>query len=277
MTPATVTRIVARLEADLGQQLLLRTTRQVSLTSAGALVAARYRPLIEEFDRVGKELDRDTQPYSGRLSINTPLSFGMRLMPGLSKDFQTAYPDIELVVRMTDRFVDIVEDDCDLAIRLSEPPRDKSTIWRKICRIPRYLIASQEFFEHHPRPVSPEMLDRDFCLSYGPGKNPEAWKLTKGPLTRAVTAGNKLISNNGDFLYSMVLAGAGMAVLPAFIVDEGLKSGAVEHVLPEWAAPPLWLSLYYPPYEALPPLVATFTDFFEEFLADHDGFEFSGT
>lgn len=82
-------------------------------------------------------------------------------------------------------------------------------------------------------------------------------------------------SNNGDFLYSIARSDAGIAVLPEFIVADGLRSGEVERVLQDWSLPSLWLSLYYPPYEALPPLVATFTDFFEAFLDDRDGFDFS--
>jgi DNA-binding transcriptional LysR family regulator len=93
-------------------------------------------------------------------------------------------------------------------------------------------------------------------------------------MKRTVKTGSGIHSNNGDFLYSMVKTGAGIAILPEFIVAGGLKIGEVENVLPGWTVTPLWLSLYYPPYEALPPLVATFTDFFEAFLADMDGFEF---
>ncbi|MFC3614907.1 LysR substrate-binding domain-containing protein [Lutimaribacter marinistellae] len=274
MTPASVTRVVARLEEELGQQLLVRTTRQVSLTSAGAVVAARYRPLVEAFDNVRDELDREMQPHRGRLAINAPMSFGLRLLPRLLSSFKLAYPNIDLSVMLTDRLVDIVAEECDLAIRVSEPPRDKSTIWRKICEVPRLAIASPSLFERYGHPDDPETLDPDLCLSYGAGDARETWRFRKGALKRSVRTGSGIHSNNGDFLYSMVLNGAGMAVLPRFIAAEGLKNGEVETVLPDWSVPSLWLSLYYPPYEALPPLVATFTDFFEAFLADMDGFEF---
>ena len=121
MTPATVTRIVAKLEEDLGEQLLLRTTRQVSLTSTGALVAARYRPLIEAFDKVEQDLEREIQPRRGRLSINAPMSLGLRIMPKLVESFRLAYPNIDLNIRLTDRLVDIMSETCDLAIRVSQP------------------------------------------------------------------------------------------------------------------------------------------------------------
>ncbi|MCK5933957.1 MAG: LysR family transcriptional regulator [Fulvimarina manganoxydans] len=274
MTPASVTRVVARLEQDLGQQLLLRTTRQVSLTSAGAIVAARYRPVVETFDQIRQELERDMQPHRGRLSINAPMSFGLRLLPGLVSSFRRSYPEIDLVVRLTDRLVDIVAEEGDLAIRVSEPPRDKSPIWRKICEVPRRVVAAKSVFDHHARPKDPDGLDPSLCLSYGPGSELETWRFSRNGMKRTLKTRSGIHSNNGDFLYSMVKAGAGVAVLPDFIVARGLKSGEVEEVLPGWSAPPLWLSLYYPPYEALPPLVATFTDFFEAFLAGREGFEF---
>jgi len=275
MTPATVTRTIARLEADLGMQLLLRTTRQVSLTSAGALVAARYRPLVAEFDQLSQELSWQTDPHRGKLAINTPLSFGQRLMPSLISSFRLAYPNVELTVQLTDRFVDILDEDCDLAIRLSAPPTDKSTIWRKICQIPRHLMAAPRFFETHPRPQTPEDLRQLPTLSYSATGQPETWVLSSGPVKRSLTARGDILSNNGDFLCSMVEAGAGIALLPAFIAGERLRTGEIEIVLPEWTAPPLWLSLFYPPYEALPPLVSTFSDFFEAFLSDLGDGDFS--
>ncbi|MEY8799191.1 LysR family transcriptional regulator [Leisingera sp. XS_AS12] len=275
MTPATVTRTVARLEEDLGHQLLLRTTRQVSLTSAGAVVAARYRTVIEEFDKVTRDLEQDTQPHRGRLSVNAPMSFGMRLMPGLVDSFRLAYPNIALSVTLEDQLIDIVDEGSDLAIRISSPPTDKSTIWRKICEVPRMAVAAPQLFERRNRPNTPDELERDLCLSYSSRETPEVWRFRKGAARRTVTAGASIVSNNGDFLYELALAGAGVAVLPEFIVKKGLRKGQIEQVLPDWETAPLWLSLYYPPYDALPPLVATFTDFFEAYLNDADGFRFA--
>lgn len=274
MTPATVTRIVARLEEDIGQQLLLRTTRQVSLTSTGALVASRYKPIVGAFDRVELDLERELQPYKGRISINAPMSFGLRMLPKLVESFRLAYPNIDLNLRLTDRLVDIVTESCDLAIRVSSPPVDKSTIWRKLCEVPVRAVASPKLFERHPRPLSPEDLEPRICLSYGENEAPEVWQFQKGPLKRPFTAGTSIQSNNGDFLYDMARAGAGIVVLPDFHIVHGLARGEVEPILEDWSLPPLWLSLFYPPYEALPPLVATFTEFFEAFLLDVDGFDF---
>lgn len=274
MTPATVTRIVAKLEGDLGEQLLLRTTRQVSLTSTGALVAARYQPLIEAFDQVEADLEREIQPHRGRLSINAPMSFGLRIMPKLVESFRLAYPNIDLNIRLTDRLIDIVSETCDLAIRVSGPPKDKSTIWRKLCEVPLQVVAAPSLFERHPTPKSPDELNHQICLSYGEDDTPEVWRFEKGALKRPFTAGRSIHSNNGDLLYQFARSGAGIVMLPDFHVTQGVAAGEVVRVLEDWALPPLWLSLFYPPYEALPPLVATFTEFFEAYLQDIDGFDF---
>ncbi|MEL6957866.1 MAG: LysR family transcriptional regulator [Pseudomonadota bacterium] len=274
MTPATVTRIIAKLEEGLGEQLLLRTTRQVSLTSTGALVAARYRPLIDAFDQVEQDLERELQPHRGRLSINAPMSFGLRVMPKLVESFRLAYPNIDLNIRLTDRLVDIVSETCDLAIRISGAPTDKSTIWRKLCEVPLQIVAAPSLFDRYPRPASPEDLNHEICLSYGEEDIPEVWRLEKGAFKRSFVAGRSIQTNNGDLLYQFARSGYGIVMLPEFHVKRGIDMGEVVPVLEDWTVPPLWLSLFYPPYEALPPLVATFTDFFEAHLQDLDGFEF---
>ena len=266
MTPASVTRIVAK--------LLLRTTRQVSLTSTGAFVAARYKPLIQAFDKVEQDLEREIQPYRGRLSINAPMSFGLRIMPMLVESFRLAYPNIDLNIHLTDRLVDIVSETCDLSIRVSGPPQDKSTIWRKLCEVPLQVVAAPSLFERHPKPKSPDDLDHKICLSYGEEAAPEVWRFEKGALKRPFTSGQSIRSNNGDLLYQFAQSGAGIVMLPNFLVAVGLAAGKVVPVLEDWAIPPLWVSLFYPPYETLPPLVATFTDFFEAYLQDLDGFDF---
>ncbi|WP_299281120.1 LysR family transcriptional regulator [uncultured Tateyamaria sp.] len=275
MTPASVTRIVAKLEDTLGQQLLLRTTRHVSLTAAGARVATRYGPIVEDFDRASEEMAQAARPDRGRLRLNAPVSMGVRLLPGLIDSFRLAYPNIEVDMTMTDRLVDIMAEDCDLAIRISGPPGDLSTIWRKVCEVPRRAIAAPALFERMAVPDHPSDLVVDSCLSYSADGAGEPWVFTKEAHRHRLRAGTAVVSNNGDFLYALARAGGGIAVLPDFITHAGLESGAVIPVLPDWSVTSLWLTLYYPPYTQLPPLVATFSDFFEAYMRDMDGLDFS--
>lgn len=274
MTPASITRIVSKLEDDMGQQLFVRTTRQVSLTTAGAIAAARYMPIVEELDRATQDITKASRPDMGRLRINAPMSLGVRVMPRLIESFRLAYPRIDLEVFLTDSLVDIIEGACDLAVRVSEPPADKSTIWRKICQVPRHVVASPVLFDRTPEPVTPDDLKPETLLAYSDAGHAETWKLRNGGQKRDVKTATKVVSNSGDFLYSIAVAGGGICMLPDFIVRPGLDAGEVVKLMPDWEPTPLWLTLFYPPYEQFPPLVATFTDFFEAYMREYDGMVF---
>ncbi len=263
MTPASVTRAVAGLEAHLGVQLLVRTTRQVSLTSAGAAYAARVTPLAEGLASAADETREAQGITSGRLRISAPLSLGVKVLPAVLSQFGALYPQIRVDVSLSDRFVDIVEEDFDLAIRISGPPSDKSTIWRKICRIPRLLVATPDYLRARGTPQEPEDLAEHDCLGYRDDLGEEIWQLSKGKRQRSHTAKGRLSANNGDLLAGLALNGEGIARLPRFIIEADIAAGRLIEVLPDWAAPEIWLTLYYPPYEQLPLRVATFSDFFE--------------
>ncbi|MES1956402.1 LysR family transcriptional regulator [Salinisphaera hydrothermalis] len=261
VTPASITRTIAALEQDLGVQLFVRTTRRVSLTSAGAAYAARLRPAMQAVEDARSELIDAHRADAGTLRINAPMSFGMRVLPAVLADFRAAHPNIRAEVSLSDEMVDIVDADFDLAVRISGPPSDKFTIWRKICPIARYLVAAPD--TPFAAVSHPNELPRDACLAFSPDSRGETWPLSHGTTHVEITAGRPICANNGEFLASMAAAGQGVALLPDFIVAEALAAGRLVRVLPDWAPPPIWLTLYYPPYHRLPPRVAAFSDFFE--------------
>ncbi|MGX5668583.1 LysR family transcriptional regulator [Rhizobium daejeonense] len=266
MTAPTVTRAVSALEERLGVQLLLRTTRHVSLTSAGAVYAARIEPVVEAFEAVADEVRAETGHAAGLIRLNVPLSLGQRILPDVVSGFRVENPGISVSLTLTDRFIDIVSDSFDLAIRISEPPRDKSTIWRKICPVRRMLVASPGYLAANGTPKSPDDLDEAACIAYDEEALSETWELSSAGRTRKVRAGQVLAGNNGELTARLAENGEGIVLLPAFIVERAIADGHLVQILPEWQAPELWLTLYYPPYEKLPMRVAKFSDFFENFV-----------
>jgi len=263
ISPPAATRAVGALEAKLGVQLLLRTTRQVSLTAAGAAYAARVRPLVEGLEAAAGDLRAEAGALSGRLRINAPISLGRRLLPEAIGAFRESHPGVDFAVTLVDRLIDVMAEPADLAIRISGPPSDKLTIWRKICPVRRCLVAAPALLEREGRPADPGALSGRALLGHDPEAGPEVWELSCGARRARVVAGAPVAANNGELIAELARRGEGVALLPRFMVEEMLAAGALEEILPEWEAPQLWLTLYYPPYERLPRRVAAFSDFFE--------------
>jgi DNA-binding transcriptional LysR family regulator len=266
LTPPTVTRAVNALEAALGIQLLLRTTRQVSLTSAGAVYVARMTPLVQSVDQVAEELREQHGETAGLIRLNAPLSLGQHILPDVIAGYRIENPRVAVSLSLTDQFIDIVSSGFDLAIRISTAPSDKSTIWRKICPLRRVLVASPGFLMEHGALDDPGDLKPEQCLGYDAEAIGETWELTSGDRLCRLRAGQLLAGNNGEVNARLAEAGQGVALLPHFIVEDALKAGRLCQVLPAWQPPQLWLTLYYPPYERLPARVARFSSFFEDYV-----------
>ncbi len=266
MTAPSVTRAVGALEARLGVQLFVRTTRQVSLTAAGAIYAARMRPLLKAFDDASEEVRERESAVSGHIRLNAPLSLGQQILPDVLSGFRAEHPCISLSVTLEDSFVDIVGAPFDLAIRISGPPDDKSTIWRKLCPVRRVLVASPGFLAANGTPQTPDDLAAAACLAFDAEATGETWELTSAGKKRRVRAGTNIAGNNGELLARLAENGEGVALLPHFIVEEALGAGRLKQVLSDWSPPELWLTLYYPPYDRLPIRVARFSDFFEAYV-----------
>ncbi|WP_134681717.1 LysR family transcriptional regulator [Paracoccus ravus] len=269
LAPAAVTRAVAGLERQLGTQLLIRTTRAVSLTAAGALYAARVAPLAEGLGAAAEEMRERQGELSGLLRISAPLSLGTRLLPKVLSQFAVLHPRTSVVVDLTDRLIDIVSEDIDLAIRISGAPSDKSTIWRKICPVPRLLVAAPAYLSRRGMPQDPVDLAAHDCLGYGSGGFGEIWNLTRDDQQHQIRAAGRFQSNNGEVLAHLAANGEGIAMLPQFMLQPALDSGELVQVLPEWQPPALWLTLFYPPYARLPLRVATFSNFVESHIRDN--------
>lgn len=270
VSPSSVTRTLAELEDRLGVQLLVRTTRKVSLTQAGTAYRAQVLPLIADLARAEDSVRSFQTSLKGRLRLSVPLSFGLHSLAAPLTRFRSENPDIDLQVSLTDRFVDIVTDDLDMALRISGAPSDRSTIWRKIAPVPRSLIASPDYLARRGTPQTPTDLMQHAALSYAHLADGDVWQLTDPTTgtTQPVRVPTTFTCDNGNLLADLAIAGQGIALLPDFLLRDHIAAGHLTRVLPNWHLPEIWLTAYYPPYQRLPTALERFTACIEEAMAD---------
>jgi len=235
LSPSIVTRHIADLEDHLGVQLFIRSTRKVALT--------------------------------GPLAVSAPLSFGMRVLPDIMGQFRILHPNVEINLQLTDRMVDIADEGYDMALRISGPPRDQTTIWSKISQIKRVIAASPNYLAKHGTPRTPQDLSAHACLHYAERLGPVVWPLNKGGQTHQIAIKPWLTCNNGDTLNALAEQGEGIVIMPLFIAQQGLEDGRLTQVLSDWSTPPIWLTATYPNYERLPTKVAAFSNFVQAAMA----------
>lgn len=269
LSTSAVTRHVSELERELGAQLLVRTTRRVSLTRPGEEYAKSARGIRDDVEMANARAKQTQAGLSGELRVSAPLSLGIRLLPPALARFRSLHPGLRLSLNLTDRFVDVVAERFDMALRVSGPPSDKSTIWRKICVVPRLLVASPDYLRSRRAPRVPRDLTEHLCIGYTNMAEADRWSLThsvsKTRQTVRLTFG--FACDSGDLAAEMAALGEGIALLPRFLVAERLAAGSLAPVLPTWAPPEIGLTAFFPPYDTLPGRVQAFADVVERAIA----------
>lgn len=265
ITRSIATRYVGELETLLGVQLLVRTTRKVSLTVAGQIYLERTEPLLSELGRADELVRQQHETLQGKLRVSAPLSLGQRVLPTVLSRLIKTYPDLELDIQLSDAFVDILNDGFDMALRISGPPSDVSTIWRKIAVVPRVFVASPSYLREFGEPFHPTELSHHTGLGYTSG---HLIQLTSKLDNSVQTASLKhqFMCNNGELIADLAAAGHGMISVPKFMISEHLQEGRLVEILHEWSSTEIWMTAYYPPYEKLPAKVEAFTSFVEDYV-----------
>ena len=269
MSTSAVTRHVVELERQLGAQLLVRTTRRVSLTRPGEDYAKSVKTILDEVEAANARAQQTQGALTGELRVSAPLSLGVRLLPPVLARFRAAHPQLRLSLNLTDRFVDVVGEGFDMALRVSGPPADKSTISRKICTVPRLLVASPGYLSARRPPRAPRDLAEHACIGYTNLAAPDRWTFTHASTKQrqSVRLTFGFACDNGDVAAEMAALGEGIALLPRFLVAKPLEAGTLTPLLPAWSAPEIWLTACFPPYEALPGRVEAFARFVERCVA----------
>ncbi len=231
-TPSSVSRQMTALEEALGVRLLQRTTRQLSLTEAGSVLQQRAGNLFDELQDVYEATTQLSTTIRGTLRISTPPAFGMRYISPLIAEFLQKCPHLRLDLGLQDRFVDVIGEGFDLAIR-SGHVLSSSLIAKRLASNERVLVASPEYLHQRGVPSQPEDLTEHDCLAFRYVDSTNEWRFRKAGQETTVPISGRLESNNGLLLLSAVENHLGIALLPLWMAADSLKSGSCQRILAE--------------------------------------------
>lgn len=260
LSRAMASKHVMDLEAHLGLRLLNRTTRSVSLTDAGGTYFERGKDILAALEEAEREVTSQAAEPVGRLRISAPLSFGITSVSPLVASFATAHPRIAIDLVLNDRFVDLVDEGFDVAIRIGRLA-DSSMIARRLAVTRSMICASPDYLARHGRPRAPADLLGHECLHYSYASGGNVWTFHGPQGEESLRMLGRIACNNGDALGQFAAAGAGVAIGPDFIMAPLVKSGAVEEILRDYARQELGIYIVHPSQRHMPLKLRAFIDF----------------
>jgi DNA-binding transcriptional LysR family regulator len=259
ISPAQISKLVARLEDRLDARLLNRTTRDVSLTDTGRAYLERARVLLEDYDALQSSV-REIKGPRGLLRMSAPIAFGGAELDAALFDFARENPEVELEVAFTDRLVNLVEEGVDVAIRISRLA-DSSLIARRLAPVRIVTVASPAYLEEHGEPQSPaDLVDRDVILDLN-GRDPTLWQFGKAKERSDIRVHGRLRFQSAYVCVAAARAGFGIAMTPAFVAADDLRADRLRSILKGFEPEPLYVHAVYPHGRHLAPKVRAMVDF----------------
>jgi DNA-binding transcriptional LysR family regulator len=243
MPKATVSRRLTNLEAALGQRLLLRTTRRLTLTEFGQEFLDHCRRVAEEVAATQDFVRSQEERPRGRLRVSMPGEYAKQNFSRAFATFIETYPEIQLDLDLTSRRVDLIGERFDLAIRMGTLDSDATLVARKIDEQSFGLYASPIYLALHPAPKRPDDLEHHAAVRLLSARGSAiAWKLMRGKAVWEGVPPGRLTLNSLDVIQQLLLDGTGIGALPDRFVAEDVRLKRLVRVLPEWCLPavPAW-------------------------------------
>jgi len=260
-----ISKTLNKLEARVGVRLLNRTTRSISLTPEGQVYFEQCQQLVlDAHDAVSLLTQSHIEP-KGVLKVSCPTSFAESHLQEVLSDFIHQYPEVDLVLDLNDRQVDLVQDGFDLVIRATDKLAESSLVCRKIYSCKSYTVASHGYLKRFGFPKTPEQLNKHQCICYSNLKQPSRWLFShdeRGDVH--IDVNTKLLCNSASMELAMVLSGHGICRLPEFVMEQALREKKVAILFPEYNSPTIDVYAIYPSRKHLSPKVRCFIDLLVE-------------
>ncbi len=261
MSAASVSRIVGDLEKHLGVRLLHRTTRSVALTDEGQHYYERCARILDEVDASEAIMRGAREMPAGTLRVASSPAFGAMALAPLLPSFHTAFPRVRVDLLLEDRMVDVIGEGYDLALRFIIRRVDSTLVARRIMSVGNRFVASPSYLAAQGVPVHPRDLQHHAVIVEASARSFPLSMTFDGPDGRTiVSVDGPFRTNNSMLQRALVLAGSGIGELPAYVVTDDLRTGALVEVLPDYRIPSLDLWAVMPPAATLAARVRAFLD-----------------
>ncbi len=268
----SVSRQISALEQHFGMPLLLRTTRHLALTDDGRILYERARAILGEVGELEAMLSRGRQAPAGRIRISAPTLMGRLLIAPLLADFLRRYPSLTVDLLLTDRAVDMVEEDIHLSLRVGHLP-DSQLVARKLADLRMVHCAAPAYLQRRGIPKLPSELQHHDCLVFSDTPGSAEWRFKDGAKpARKIRISGRLWVNSLDALVSAAKEGAGIVRVPYWQVEADIAAGSLRPVLVPYEPPPAPIHLLFQPARLTSPKARAFVDYLVERWRDADPF-----
>lgn len=266
---STVSRRISLLEERLGERVMQRTTRRLSLTEFGHGLLEHARQVAEEVDAVvALAAYRQVRP-SGRLRVSMPTDFAHLLLVDMLAAFVALHPAVTLELDLSPRRVDLLGENFDIALRMGDMPDDTLLAARRIAVFPHGLYAAPAYLAEHGDPSSPEDLaGHDALRLLGSKGEAAGWTLLRGDERWEGMPAGRITANSPELLIGLALAGAGIAAVPDYFVSHHVHRGELRRVLADWCLPASTAWAVFPGRRLMPAKTRAFLDMLSAALTD---------
>jgi DNA-binding transcriptional LysR family regulator len=267
-TPSAISRAISRLERALGTRLLQRTTRKLRLSESGTQVYAYCLEMVNAAQAVIDNSGKFNSEPHGTVRISVPKAVGHYLLHPHIPEFLERYPKVDVQMLLEDKLIDFIDDEIDLAIRITNEP-SLGLKGRKLIEIDHVIVATAEYLEKNGMPQQPQDLKEHQCIYLGEQASDSKWKFQKENKTTSVSVKGRYSANHTGIRLDAALKHMGIASLPYFVARHALETQALIQVLPDWYFKTYYSGdawLLYPPTRYLAPKIEVFIHFLAEKL-----------
>jgi DNA-binding transcriptional LysR family regulator len=259
LVPSAVTRHVAALEAHLGVRLLARTTRSVTLTEAGAHYLERARRIMAELAEAEEFAQSERLTPVGRLVVSAPAVFGRLHVAPLMAEFLHRHAAVQGQLLLSDRWVNMVEEGVDCAIRIGHLP-DSGLVARRLGETRRIIVAAPGYLAAHGTPQDPRDVTAHRVIRFSAFEGAEEWRLIRRGVEERVRIAPSLVTNSADAALCAAERGGGLTMVLAYQAREAIAAGRLTRILREFEPPPMPIQLAWPAARLIPAKLRAFIE-----------------